>query len=274
MPDGSLTALAAVANALFLVVGLYIYLSLVRQIGRQARAPIDLSAPARKTFHWPDLIFAGVLSAFYLANAIFSSTHTGKLVLQTNDLIFNGLISAVVLISISAFLTLRGVDVSALAGFSKIGIVRTIVTGGILLLAAYPLIYLADLITQRAFSGGTSKQGIVELFSDSQTLEQRVVIIILAVVIAPMVEEFVFRFYLYGVLKRYLGSLAGLLINSALFAAVHAHLPSAPPLFVLAACFTLAYEWSGSILVCMTMHSLFNSLSLVVLAFPEIFPQQ
>jgi membrane protease YdiL (CAAX protease family) len=56
-----------------------------------------------------------------------------------------------------------------------------------------------------------------------------------------------------------------------LFAAAHAHLPSFAPLFVLGSCFAIAYEWSGSILVAMTMHSLFNSLTLTALAFPEIF---
>jgi membrane protease YdiL (CAAX protease family) len=45
------------------------------------------------------------------------------------------------------------------------------------------------------------------------------------------------------------------------------------PLFVLGSCFTIAYEWSGSILVSMTMHALFNSVSLALLAFPELFPQ-
>ena len=104
-------------------------------------------------------------------------------------------------------------------------------------------------------------------------MEQRVIIIVLAVAVAPVAEELVFRFFLYGVLKRYFGIMPGLVINSLLFAAVHQHLPSFGPLFILGCCFTLAYEWSGSILVPMTMHSLFNSLSLVLLAFPELFQQ-
>jgi membrane protease YdiL (CAAX protease family) len=165
-------------------------------------------------------------------------------------------------------------DVGALAGFSKLGIGRTVATGGILLFATYPLIWLADVVTRQALGGSTSQQGIVELFSGSQTLKQRVLIIILAIAIAPLVEEFVFRFYLYGVVKRYLGRFAGLMVNSVLFAAVHAHIPSAAPLFVLGLCFTLAYEWSGSILVSMTMHALFNSFTLVALAFPDFFRQQ
>ena len=73
--------------------------------------------------------------------------------------------------------------------------------------------------------------------------------------------------------KRYFGRGAGLLASAILFAAVHAHLPTFAPLFVLGACFTIAYEWSGSILVSMTMHALFNALTLTALAFPELIQQ-
>ena len=86
-----------------------------------------------------------------------------------------------------------------------------------------------------------------------------------------MVEEFLFRFFLYGVFKRYFGRFVGIIFSALLFAAAHAHFPSFVPLFVLGSCFAIAYEWSGSILVPMTMHSLFNSLTLTVLAFPEAF---
>lgn len=271
MSDGFLTALAAIANALFLVGGLYIYLSLVRQIQRRSS---DASEDAlTRTFGWPDALVAFLLSILFALNATTSGSD-GRIVLGTRDLIFNGLISAGLFVFIAAFLNLRGVNVGVLAGFPRLGLRRVVFTGGILLFAAYPLIYLADQLTQRVLGGSTTKQGIVELFSGSQTIQQRVLIIILAVAIAPLVEEFVFRFYLYGVCKRYLGRLTGLLVNSVLFSAVHAHIPSAAPLFVLGACFTLAYEWSGSILVSMSMHALFNSFTLVALAFPEAFPQQ
>ena len=136
------------------------------------------------------------------------------------------------------------------------------------MLAAYPLIFLADLLMQRLSGGNKSdRQEIVELFNGSTSLEQRVAIIVLAVAIAPIVEEFVFRFFFYGVLKRYFGRGIGLVVNALMFAAVHTHLPSFLPLFILGSCFTLAYEWSGSILVTMTMHSLFNAAQLIGLAF-------
>jgi membrane protease YdiL (CAAX protease family) len=74
-------------------------------------------------------------------------------------------------------------------------------------------------------------------------------------------------------MKRYVGRVAAVLASALLFAAVHAHLPSFAPLFVLGSCFAIAYEWSGSILVPMMMHALFNAITLTALAFPELFPQ-
>src|ERR1051326_6165024 len=122
-----------------------------------------------------------------------------------------------------------------------------------------------------AFRRRFSRQNIIEFFSGSPTLQQRMMIIVFAVVIAPVIEEFLFRFFLYNVIKRYVGRLLGITFSALLFAAAHAHFPSFVPLFVLGSCFAIAYEWSGSILVAMTMHSIFNSLTLTALAFPEIF---
>ena len=111
------------------------------------------------------------------------------------------------------------------------------------------------------------------MFTSSDTMSQRTLIIVIAVSIAPATEEFLFRFFLYGVAKRYFGRTFGILTNALLFAAVHLHLPSFAPLFVLGVCLTIAYEWSGSILVSMTMHAIFNAAALTLLAFPDLFPQ-
>jgi membrane protease YdiL (CAAX protease family) len=218
----------------------------------------------------PEAILAGALIFFLLLSISASVSHPSADVSPRN-ILANLLLTMFVVLFIVTFLQLRGFDLSSLAGFFKIGFVRTLSTGIILLLSAYPLILLAELVTQRFFGSGSSKQNIVEFFSGSPTIEQRIMIIVFAVAIAPVVEEFLFRFFLYGVIKRYLGRFLGITLNALLFAAAHAHFPSFVPLFVLGSCFTIAYEWSGSILVAMTMHSLFNSVTLTALAFPEIF---
>jgi membrane protease YdiL (CAAX protease family) len=225
-----------------------------------------------RAFGLPEAILAAALVVFLLLN-ISASVSRPSVEISARNLLANLLFTIFVVLFIMAFLQLRGFDVSSLVGFFKMGFVRALGTGIVLLLAAYPLISLANTLTQRFFGSDSSKQNIVELFSGSQTIEQRIMIIVFAVAIAPVVEEFLFRFFLYGVIKRYLGRFLGITVNALLFAAAHAHFPSFVPLFVLGSCFTIAYEWSGSILVAMTMHSLFNSVTLIVLAFPELVSQ-
>lgn len=267
------TALAAVINALFLVVSVYIYVSLIRQIAAR-RSTISLDPPPIRDFGMAEAVLAVALSAWFLLNVV-ASLYVQARPLGMKDIIAELFFRIGLILFMFAFLKFRRLDLNALGGFSKIGFRRALFTGLVLLIAAYPLIILADLLMQRLLGGGasSSKQGIVDLFTGSETIEQRVLIIFLAVAVAPAAEEFIFRFFLYGVLKKYGGVLVGIVLNSLLFAAVHTHLPSFGALFVLGCCFTIAYEWSGSILVSMTMHALFNSVTLTLLAFPDIFPQ-
>jgi membrane protease YdiL (CAAX protease family) len=267
--DGVLPALAAVIPALFLAGGVYIYVALVRQISVRVT---DSSVPPVRGFGWPEAILATVLVTVFVHGIAASASHETSAI-QTRDLMANALFSIGLLLFIAAFLRLRRLDINALGGFSKIGFGRAVTTGGILLLAAYPLVLLAEVVTQKLSRGPLDKQGIVELFNASGTLEQRIWIILLAVTVAPLAEEFFFRFFLYGVVKRYFGRGVGIVASALLFAAVHAHLPSFGPLFVLGICFAIAYEWSGSLLVSMTMHAFFNALALTALAFPEVIPQ-
>jgi CAAX protease family protein len=268
---------SAVGNlfvALLVLAGLAVYLTLIRQIrGRTSMTnPPEAVAPAR-VFGWPETFLAAALILFLLINIIGSFERGSPIPLDNHDLVANFLLTLFVVFFIAAFLKLRGIDIEALAGFSKISLKRAVSTAIVLLLAAAPLIALAEGLTQGVLGGESSKQEIVDLFNNSHTIKQRVTIIVLAVVVAPMSEEFIFRFFIYGVLRRYFGVAVGLMFNALLFAAAHTHLPSAAPLFVLGCCFTLAYEWSGSILVSMAMHSLFNSTQLIFLAFPELVSQ-
>lgn len=260
-----------VLSFLYVVISAYVYISLIHQI--RARTPNPLGEHyTGRTFGAPEAILAAILILFLLLN-IGVSMSRPSIEFTGRNLAGNFLLMGIVVLFIASFLQFRGVDVGALGGFVRISFLRALSTGVILLFFAYPLILLCDTITQWFFGGGSSKQNIVEFFSGSRTIEARVWIIFFAVAVAPVIEEFLFRFFLYGVFKRYFGRLLGILLSALLFAAAHTHFPSFVPLFVLGSCFAIAYEWSGSILVPMTMHCLFNSLTLTVLAFPEVFSQ-
>ena len=264
-----MNALGNIVFALFLLTGVFIYVSLIRQIS--TRTPPS-SEESNRTFGVPEAIVAALLISFLLLN-VFVSVSRPTRQLTSADLAANLVLILVIVVMLAGFLKLRGLDFEQLGGFSKIGFLRAVSTGAVLLLAAWPLLVFVEALTRRLFGNGSSRQDIIEFFSSSGTIQQRILIIVLAVAIAPMVEEFLFRFFLYGIFRRYFGRFVGLIVNALLFAAVHAHLPSLAPLFVLGACFTLAYEWSGSILVAMSMHALFNAIQLTFLAFPEVYQQ-
>jgi CAAX protease family protein len=248
-----------VLSAVFLFVGLYVYVSLVKQI--TVRSRIGAEDPARR-FGLPEIMLASLLVSLLLANLAPAPKMPAQL--DDQSLVVGILFTLTIVFVIAAVLIFRGFKLDTLGGFSKISVIRAFTIGAILLIAAYPLISLADAITQH-FLGSGARQTIVELFSESRSIRQRVLVIVMAVAIAPIAEEFIFRFFLYGVLRRYAGRLIGLTVSAVLFGAAHTHLPSFAPLVVFGATLTIAYEWSGSILVSMAMHSLFNALQLVLL---------
>src|SRR6266404_7363450 len=265
MPSASFFAASGVApnvvfgvlSLLYVLASLYVYISLIHQISARSLSGVGLNTSAR-TFGVPEAILAALLILF-LSVSIGASVSQPSIQFSARNILGNFLLTVFLVLFIVTFLRLRGFDVGSLGGFYRISFLRTLSTGAILLFFAYPLILWSDIITQRLFRSGSSKQNIVEFFSGSRTIDQRIMIIVFAAAIAPVIEEFLFRFFLYNVIKRYFGRLLGVILSALLFAAAHAHFPSFVPLFVLGSCFAIAYEWSGSILVSMAMHSLFNS---------------
>lgn len=98
-------------------------------------------------------------------------------------------------------------------------------------------------------------------------------VLLLAVVVAPIVEEFLFRGLLYRHLREAtrrwrvaLSVLASAVISSLIFAAMHPQgWLGIPPLMTLAVCFCLAREWRQSLLAPMTAHAVNNLVVTVVL---------
>jgi membrane protease YdiL (CAAX protease family) len=164
---------------------------------------------------------------------------------------------------------LRGMHPSTLFGFDRLGFFKVFFLGLGLLFGALPLILASSTLTSNFLHVDPQRdtQPIMQLFEQASDPGKRVPLIILAVVVAPISEEFVFRGFLYGVLKRYSGALPALFFSGILFALIHLHIPSLLPLFLLGCVLTLAYELSGSLLVPMAMHALFNTITLAQVFF-------
>jgi uncharacterized protein len=225
---------------------------------------------------WVDVVFATGL-VLYVVIQTFAHLGTtsppSPAQFSGEQLILATLVSwALILGPILISLRVRGVRVGHLFGFDRLPILRAVAWGVGLLFTALPLVFgSSEMVSQWLKSPtGDESQEIIQIFRDSTQTGQRVSIILLAVVIAPVAEELVFRGYLYTVLKRFFGALPSLVFSGVLFGLVHVNVPALVPLFLLACTFTIAYEVTGSLFVPMAMHAVFNAINLVaVLLFPH-----
>jgi len=82
-----------------------------------------------------------------------------------------------------------------------------------------------------------------------------------AIIIAPIAEEFIFRGYLYPVVKRYSERWFAALFTGLLFGVVHFNLMGLPLLIIMGVVLVILYEITGSLWVPIACHATFNSLS-------------
>jgi len=214
----------------------------------------------------PDLLVILVLSGWMVMLSIAGFVQPKEPAPMSGQDVFNSaILFSIIVGGLALFMQSRKIPVARLFGFGALPPLRTLGTAALLFAAAYPLVRLCTVATAHLLGERAESQQIVEFFVDAVTQAnpwEVAAALFAGVIVAPAAEEFLFRGYLYGVIRRYLGPVAAVLLSSALFAAIHVNLLSLPALFVLAICFALAYEATGSLLVPMAMHALFNALNL------------
>lgn len=90
---------------------------------------------------------------------------------------------------------------------------------------------------------------------------------IIAVVVAPIVEEIVFRGVLFRALADRIGLWVGAVVSSAVFALIHIEVVTSQPialggLFAVGLALALAFHYTGNLLVPIVGHAVFNAASL------------
>ncbi|GJI95331.1 hypothetical protein RugamoR57_20490 [Duganella caerulea] len=83
----------------------------------------------------------------------------------------------------------------------------------------------------------------------------------LAVLAAPLCEEFIFRGLIYGGLRRSMSAMPAMAMSAAIFAVVHPPM-SMLPVFVLGLCAAWTYERSKTLLGPMLVHAVYNAVVL------------
>lgn len=124
----------------------------------------------------------------------------------------------------------------------------------------------------RLFHIAIADQPIIDLFLNIHSPVLLVTLLLFAISVAPVFEEFLFRGFAYPVLKQRFGLGPAWLLVAAVFALSHWHAPSFLPLFVFALGLGLAYELTGSLVAPITMHALFNATMILQIFYQRSHP--
>ncbi len=224
-----------------------------------------------------DLLGIFIVGLLYSLQLIPSGNDTdlaaSKMAEMSNISIFlSGLIGQLIPVFITCAFLIPRMNVSEVFGLSRPRLKRIIVTAIIGLFGAYILILVSTLATTPFLESNLGKpelqkpvQMILEAKENNPAL--LIVLAVLVTIVAPLCEEFVFRGYIYGTLKRFSCRFFAATVSALLFATVHNSLWAFLPLFILGLCLAIIYEISGSLWTAILAHAIFNSISTVGLIF-------
>jgi uncharacterized protein len=217
----------------------------------------------------PDVVFTTILVLWFLTNIAGSSDRLVEL--DTRMLIVGAVFSLLLLSIVLSFLLLRGRNPRELFGLQGVSLLTNLKAACVGLLAALPLVYFIHSVCLALLGADAEPQPLIQFLAQNPRLEDRLLLIGTALLIAPVAEELIFRGYIFGVLCRYVGKWWALVISALVFAAIHGHIPSLAGLFALAITLTLVYQGTGSLWAAILMHSLFNAITVVfTLVWPDL----
>jgi len=163
----------------------------------------------------------------------------------------------------------RGIRIRDGFAADKTEVGRDILCGAFFYVAAMPALAVSAWCSHLLLGKmgiDVSPQDVIHVFSNAENpVWFQTYLFILATVTAPLAEEILFRGVALPLLVRRSKVVAAVVVASLFFAAIHFHLPSMAPLFVIAVSLAMAYIYSKSILVPIVMHALFNATNIVVL---------
>jgi len=147
-------------------------------------------------------------------------------------------------------------------------VIHRVGQGMVCYLGILPIVFVTSLACQLILfwlGYPLSMQNVVLFFLEPQSPGIQVALLVLALGVAPLTEEALFRGVALPLLARTAGVIPAIVVTAACFALIHFHLPSFAPLFVLAAGLAVAYIVTESLWVPVVMHALFNGMNIGLL---------
>jgi membrane protease YdiL (CAAX protease family) len=113
----------------------------------------------------------------------------------------------------------------------------------------------------RKIIGPVPTENVVTIFP--HTSAGLALFVVLAVLIAPLLEETFFRGFVFQGLSRSWGPLLGAIVSALVFALWHQQLSVLIPIFGLGLVLAAAFYWTKSIYTNIACHSIFNALGVI-----------
>ncbi len=226
----------------------------------------DPSRIAETRWTWPESVFIGFIVGFFLLMAISAASRPVVRVDLSSVVASMALYGAIV-VFVVGFLVVRNIRPVQAFGLRWSGFAREWWFVPVALLLAYPYIFLAQWAAYSIVGPDTAPQPIVTFLLESQSWTSRLAVAAIAVLIAPVTEELIFRGCLYGMCRQFAGRIPALVFSAVVFAVIHGHPASLPGLFLLSVALTLLYERTGSLWAPIALHALFNGITVLVAVF-------
>jgi membrane protease YdiL (CAAX protease family) len=224
--------------------------------------PWPLESFARRLAVFLAFLYAGLALGAWAQHLLGTPAEKSNMVVTT--LCFQG----AALVLISRFLREHQVGWGEAFGFGGPGQGRAVLLGVFVAVVFLPIgwglqMASAELMTRIQIK--PVAQQAVQALQVAEVWPDRVYLGVVAILVAPMAEEMLFRGILYPVIKQAGFPRVALWGTAVLFAATHSNLPTFLPLTFLAVALALLYEKTNNLLAPITAHSLFNALNFATL---------
>ncbi len=138
-----------------------------------------------------------------------------------------------------------------------------IIKGIKLLITIWPLLLITSIVSNYLFSYYPDQKAIHLLISANITT--KIYIIMSAVLVTPIVEEYVFRNVIYKNMKSHMGVLWSAITTSLIFSLVHLNIKAFGPLFILSIFFCILYEHTRKLNYPIYCHIAFNQIMIIII---------
>jgi membrane protease YdiL (CAAX protease family) len=166
-----------------------------------------------------------------------------------------------VLLIAMPWLSRRSLGELGLRGFG-----RTTIVAGVLGAIAMYAVTIGVANVQFLFTHQKPEETAISLFTSTHDTSLIVTFTFLAAIVAPFMEEFVFRGFLFNALLRYMPVWAAAVLSGIIFGASHGSPTAFLPLAASGVVLAYVYERSGSLTASMLTHALFNLINVALIS--------